>query len=173
MRYFVNLDGEEHVVDVTEKPGGGYSLALSKAGEEQASRVLEAEVAGKGELTTVQVGGKVIDLVVEGALPKLEIFASGKRASVTVESARTRAAAAMRGGSSGADEGLITSPMPGKVVKILVKEGDSVSQGNPVIVVEAMKMENELRAPRAGTVAELRVREGAPVEANVVLVVIT
>ena len=42
-----------------------------------------------------------------------------------------------------------------------------------LVVVEAMKMENELRAPRAGTVAEVRVREGAPVEANVVLVVIT
>ena len=170
MRYFVNLDGEEHVVDVTEKPGGGYSLALSKAGEEQASRVLEAEVAGKGELTTVQVAGKVIDLVVEGALPKLEIFASGKRASVTVESARTRAAAAMRGASSGADEGLITSPMPGKVVKILVKEGDSVNQGNPVIVVEAMKMENELLATKTGVVQKVYVALGDAVEGGARLI---
>src|SRR5688500_533524 len=170
MRYFVNLDGEEHVVDVTEKPGGGYLLGLSKAGEEQPSRVLEAEVAGKGELTTVQLGGRVIDLVVEGALPKLEIFASGKRASVTVESTRTRAAAAMRGGSGGADEGLITSPMPGKVVKILVKEGDNVSQGAPVIVVEAMKMENELLATKTGVVQKVYVALGDTVEGGARLI---
>jgi biotin carboxyl carrier protein len=170
MRYFVNLDGEEHVVDVTEKPGGGYLLGLSKAGDEQPSRALEAEVAGKGELTTVQLGGKVIDLVVEGALPKLEIFASGRRASVTVESARTRAAAAMRGGSGGADEGLITSPMPGKVVKILVKEGDNVSQGAPVIVVEAMKMENELLATKTGVVQKVYVALGDAVEGGARLI---
>jgi biotin carboxyl carrier protein len=132
--------------------------------------VLEAEVAGGGGLTTVQVGGKVIDLVVDGALPKLEIFASGKRASVTVESSRTRAAAAMRGGSGGSDQGLITSPMPGKVVKILVKEGDNVTEGAPIIVVEAMKMENELLATKTGVVQKVYVALGDAVEGGARLV---
>jgi biotin carboxyl carrier protein len=63
--------------------------------------------------------------------------------------------------------------MPGRVVKVLVAPGDAVLARQGLVVVEAMKMENELRAPRAGTVAEVRVREGTPVEANVVLVVIT
>jgi biotin carboxyl carrier protein len=67
----------------------------------------------------------------------------------------------------------IVSPMPGRIVKVLVKTGDAVVARQGLVVVEAMKMENELRAPRAGTVAEVRVREGAPVEANVVLVVMT
>ena len=67
----------------------------------------------------------------------------------------------------------IVSPMPGRIVKVLVKTGDAVAARQGLVVVEAMKMENELRAPRAGTVAEVRVREGAPVEANVVLVVLT
>jgi biotin carboxyl carrier protein len=67
----------------------------------------------------------------------------------------------------------IVSPMPGRIVKVLVKTGDAVAARQGLVVVEAMKMENELRAPRAGTVAEVRVREGAPVEANVVLVVMT
>ena len=66
----------------------------------------------------------------------------------------------------------IVTPMPGRVVKVLVKTGDAVLARQGLVVIEAMKMENELRAPRAGTVAEVRVREGAPVEANVVLVVI-
>jgi biotin carboxyl carrier protein len=67
----------------------------------------------------------------------------------------------------------IVSPMPGRIVKVLVAEGETVAARQGLVVVEAMKMENELRAPRAGTVAEVRVREGAPVEANVVLVVMT
>jgi biotin carboxyl carrier protein len=67
----------------------------------------------------------------------------------------------------------VAAPMPGRVVKVLVAPGDTVTARQGLVVVEAMKMENELRAPRAGTVAEVRVREGAPVEANVVLVVIT
>ena len=67
----------------------------------------------------------------------------------------------------------IVAPMPGRVVRVLVAPGDAVLARQGLVVVEAMKMENELRAPRAGTVADVRVREGAPVDANVVLVVIT
>ena len=85
-----------------------------------------------------------------------------------------------RGRSGSNSEGLsatgpvsIVSPMAGRVVKVLVAPGDAVLAHQGLVVVEAMKMENELRAPRAGTVADVRVREGAPVEANVVLVVIT
>jgi biotin carboxyl carrier protein len=63
--------------------------------------------------------------------------------------------------------------MPGRVVKVLVTPGAAVAARQGLVVVEAMKMENELRAPRAGTVTEVRVREGAPVDANTVLVVIT
>lgn len=83
-----------------------------------------------------------------------------------------------RSGSDGDAPGatgpvMIAAPMAGRVVKVLVAPGDAVLARQGLVVVEAMKMENELRAPRAGTVAEVRVREGAPVEANVVLVVIT
>jgi biotin carboxyl carrier protein len=66
----------------------------------------------------------------------------------------------------------IVAPMPGRVVKVLVKPGDTVEARQGVVVVEAMKMENELRAPGAGTVTEVKVAEGASVEANTVLVVI-
>jgi biotin carboxyl carrier protein len=83
-----------------------------------------------------------------------------------------------RGGSTGgtvlpAGPVAIAAPMPGRVVKVLVAPGDAVAARQGLVVVEAMKMENELRAPRAGTIAEVRVQEGAPVDANAVLVVIT
>jgi biotin carboxyl carrier protein len=67
----------------------------------------------------------------------------------------------------------IVSPMPGKVVRLLAKPGDRVVHRQPVVVIEAMKMENELRATRDGAVAELLVHEGQSVEAGTLLAVIT
>jgi biotin carboxyl carrier protein len=60
--------------------------------------------------------------------------------------------------------------MPGKVVRVLVKNGDTVLARQPLVVVEAMKMENELRAGRDGTVAEVHAKEGASVDAGALLV---
>lgn len=66
----------------------------------------------------------------------------------------------------------IDSPMPGKVIKVLKKEGDEVKEGEGVIVVEAMKMENELKSPKIGRVKEIKVKEGAAVEAGARLALI-
>ena len=76
------------------------------------------------------------------------------------------------GGDAGNGSKRIVAPMPGRVIKVLVKPGDEVAARQPLVVVEAMKMENELRASGAGTVAEVKVVEGASVEANALLVVI-
>ena len=64
------------------------------------------------------------------------------------------------------------SPIPGRLIKLLVKAGDAVTAGQTMVVLEAMKMENELAAPRAGRVAEVRCAEGAAVEAGQDLVVV-
>jgi biotin carboxyl carrier protein len=64
----------------------------------------------------------------------------------------------------------ITAPMPGKLVRVLVERGQEVAAGQGLVVVEAMKMENELRAPRPGRVTDVPVREGQAVEAGALLV---
>ena len=66
----------------------------------------------------------------------------------------------------------IVAPMPGKIVRVLVRLGEAVRARQPLVVVEAMKMENELRADRDGTVAEIHAQEGTSVDAGVLLVVI-
>jgi biotin carboxyl carrier protein len=66
----------------------------------------------------------------------------------------------------------ITAPMPGKVVRILVAEGDEVTAGQGIVVVEAMKMQNELKSPRDGRVTGIRVRENEGVVAGAVLALI-
>ena len=73
---------------------------------------------------------------------------------------------------AGSGPATILAPMPGRVVKVLVQRGDEVAARQAVVVIEAMKMENELRAARAGVVTEVRVTQGASVEANAVLVVL-
>jgi biotin carboxyl carrier protein len=81
----------------------------------------------------------------------------------------------LRAGTAGfSAEGkqLIVAPMPGKVVKVLVKVGDEVKQGQGLVVVEAMKMENELKSPKDGKVVELFAKEGTAVENNAKLVVV-
>ena len=74
------------------------------------------------------------------------------------------------GAAAGSGPLRIVAPMPGKVVRVLVKAGDPVRARQAVVVVEAMKMENELRADRDGTVAEIHTREGMSVEAGALLV---
>ena len=66
----------------------------------------------------------------------------------------------------------VTAPMPGRIVRVLVGVGDQVTARQPVVVVEAMKMENELRSPRDGVVKEVLVEAGAAVDSGAVLIVV-
>ncbi len=74
------------------------------------------------------------------------------------------------GANSGADSGEIKATMPGRVVKILVKKDQEVEAGQSLLVLEAMKMENEIKASRAGTISNIHVTEAASVESGALLV---
>lgn len=93
---------------------------------------------------------------------------------VTLPRDESRTAFRTRGRDAQHGDGPLTisAPMPGRVVKVLVKPGDVVEARQGVVIVEAMKMENELRAPRGGRVAEVRVAEGMSVDAHAVVVVL-
>ncbi len=70
---------------------------------------------------------------------------------------------ALSSGSSEEESSIIHAPMPGLIVKLNVKQGDSVSKGSPILILEAMKMQNELKSPRQGIVKEILVKEGTKV----------
>jgi biotin carboxyl carrier protein len=91
-------------------------------------------------------------------------------AEVLDERRRLRHKAAGQGGAQGRQ--VVRAPMPGRVVRVLVEEGQAVEARQGLVVVEAMKMENELRATHAGTVASVKVAPGAAVEAGAELVVV-
>jgi biotin carboxyl carrier protein len=112
-----------------------------------------------------QAGGEIAVYVNRRAVPvRIHGFAgprSGRRATRVDEAGEAR---------SGPIN--VVAPMPGRIVKVLVNQGDVVAARQGVVIVEAMKMENEVRSPRAGTVKEIRVSQGALVEARTVLVVV-
>jgi biotin carboxyl carrier protein len=166
MRYFVTIADSEIPIDVTAVPGGGYDVRVD-------DRRVDADLVEVANGLSVRVGNRVIDLSVEGKPPVLGIVASGHRAQVVVESERQKAASAARGARSSATQDAVISPMPGRIVKLLVQTGHEVAAGDPVIVVEAMKMENELRAPRAGTIGKVLVAVGDRVESNATLLELT
>jgi biotin carboxyl carrier protein len=100
-----------------------------------------------------------------------EVHVGGRAYGVRfVDPKRLRGARGAAGHDGGRAE--IKSPMPGKLVRVLVERGQQVEAGTPLVVVEAMKMQNEMKSPRAGTVTELRVAPGATVNAGDVLAVI-
>ena len=161
MRYFVSFGAEEIPVDVTALPDGGYEVRLD-------GKLVDADVAVTPDALAVRVGSTVVDLVTEGKPPEMRISASNVRSLVRVESERARAVGSGRRGAAAAS-GSVQSPMPGRVVKVLVNPGDAVELEQAVIVIEAMKMENELRAPKGGKVSKLSVKAGDRVEAGTML----
>lgn len=149
-RFRVAWGGVTRVVDARRIDAETLSLVLVEGGSgSHAVRCVDA--AGPGAVD-VYVGGAVV------------------RALVDVGRARFTGGGA-RGGERGGGQH-VTAPMPGKVARLLVAPGDEVEARQGVVVVEAMKMENELTAPRAGRVADVAVAEGASVETGKVLVVI-
>ncbi len=168
MRYFVSLDPASPPleVDVEELPSGALSV---RAG----GKPIDVDVATLRSALSIRVGGAMVDLTTEGSPPELGAIASGHRSYVRVESERMRSANAAQKGGGGASDRLIKSPMPGRVVKILVAPGDEVVPGQAVVVVEAMKMENELKAKTGGKVGEVHVAVGATVESGAKLVTLS
>jgi len=167
VRYFVSLDPASSDppthVDVVELPSGQLDVKIG-------GKPVKVDVMAVGDRLNVIVDGRVVDLTVEGAPPEVGVIASGRRAYVRVESERMRSAEQAKRTKSGDGEKLVRSPMPGRVVRVLVVKGDAVTAGQPVIVVEAMKMENEVRAKAAATVVEVHVSTGDTVEGNAKLV---
>lgn len=176
MKYFVNLpSGREVVVDIVEEASGKTHVRVdgTEVDAEAVShgawpkrRGPNARI-GRGA-TSVRVDSRTVELWLESDPPDVGVIADGKRFFAKVESERMRIRAASKPKSGG--EGTVRSPMPGRVVRILVKEGDEVTEGAAVVVVEAMKMENELGAARAGKVKTICVTPGATVESGAALI---
>jgi biotin carboxyl carrier protein len=113
-----------------------------------------------------------VKLGARGAATHTHVAGRDLTVQVQDERRRKQRAAEAAASASGGGRRSVRSPMPGKVVKVLVEVGQTVHAGQGVVIVEAMKMENELKALGPGTVVEVKCREGVLVEGNAELLVI-
>lgn len=162
MKYRVTIEGREREIDVVVAPGGGVSVSVDGA-------PIDADVARVPGGLSLRLGDRVFDVAVGGQADSMQVGAGAARSIAAVVSPRAEARS-RRGSSSSGGAKELRAPMPGRVVKVLVRAGDVVAAGDPCVVVEAMKMENELRAPSDGKVAAVHVSEGASVEGKALLV---
>lgn len=148
--YRVVIDGVERLVDAAPVDGSTFSLICLD--DNRSSQEVGLSPSGlPGELAVHMPAGVASVRVLTGAAGRFGRGGGAAQAAGTQQ---------------------VLAPMPGKVVKILVRPGDEVKARQGLIVVEAMKMENELRSPKDGRVSEVLVVEGASVEAGRPLVVV-
>ena len=163
MKYFVSVGGKEIVVELD-----GERVTV------------DGRAVASAHLTTLP-GTPIRHLVMDGASHMLAAEPTGRgmwavghrgeRFEVEVVDERTRHIRSLTGGGQKAHgPSVLKAPMPGLVVRVAVEEGMRVEAGSPVVVLEAMKMENELRAPAAAVVKGITVKAGQAVEKGQVLV---
>lgn len=175
MRFIANLDGIKHIVILEPIEGheSQYSIALDS------HRYLVDAHSMFSEIITTLIDGKSYDIDIEqqnisdpldgrlcvrvrGRVVYLEMLDERHQKIKDAQAVRF------------SEQGLIKiySPMPGKILRVLVSEGDLVQEGQGLLVIEAMKMENELRASKSGHVKEICVKQGESVESGTLLLTI-
>ena len=166
-RYRATLEGIEHEVEIAELTALSYRIKL--AGVEH-----ELNVRRVGPTSfSILVCDRSFDLDVVREGDELIVASRGGAKRVTLVDATRDARRVRAGGRSPvAGPAEIKAMMPGRIVNVLVKAGDEVTNQQGLIVVEAMKMENELKAPKAGKIVEVRVSPGQTVEKGELLVII-
>ena len=165
MKYIATLDGTSHVVEVFGGDGR-YRLTI---GDDVWD--VDARLTAQG-IYSLLIGGVsyVADVVDREGTCVVDV--GGEAYEVLVEE-QTSWIIRTKGGAAGAAHGqTLTAPLPGKITHIAVQPGDRVAAGDTLVVIEAMKMENEFKAAAAGTVAEVRVAAGQAVNPGDVLVVL-
>ncbi len=155
--------------------GKNYRLELHHA-EGRWSCVLDGHpvevdaVLARPDVLSLRIGSHTYEVKSERVANDLHVWVGSQRFSAEVRDPRS-----LRGRSRPADDHgprKLTAPMPGKVVRILVREGTEVEAGAGVLVVEAMKMQNEIKSPKKGTIQKIQVSEGGAVNAGDVLAIV-
>ena|SRR5579862_8541609 len=167
MKYEITINGARRTVEFSPPKAEGSRVAFQVDG-----RSVESDAMGLSRGSySVLLGGRSLDAAVEETPSGLLVRVNGREYSVTVADPR----AWSRGRGGGVElEGRqqLLAPMPGKIVRVLVKVGEQVAAGQGLLVIEAMKMQNEVRSPKSGALEKLA-REGQTVNAGEVLAVVS
>ncbi|HEY6337361.1 MAG TPA: biotin/lipoyl-containing protein [Candidatus Sulfotelmatobacter sp.] len=163
MVYDVTIDGRSYRLEL-ERADGRWSCRLD-------GRDVEVDaVLARPDLLSLRIGNQAYEIKSEHIGNDWHLWVGSGRFLCEVRDPR-----ALRNRIRAADDRgpkKLTAPMPGKVVRVLVREGDTIEAGGGVLVVEAMKMQNEIKSPKKGTVRKMLATEGIAVNAGDVLAIV-
>lgn len=156
MRYVTTIDEREFIVEILDE----HHIEIDGVVFE-----VDFDQVGHQPVYSLIVDGQSYDAHVYQENDRWQVQIKGSLYSAKVEDEREkRLRAALGGGPAEQDEFLLKAPMPGLIVSVPVEEGQSVEKGDVLLVLESMKMQNELKSPRTGTVSRVRVKPGDRVE---------
>lgn len=163
MTYDISIDGKNHRLELSQVEGGWLCRLDGREIDVDA-------VLARPNVLSLRIGNKAYEVKCERVANDVHIWVGSQRFAPEVSdprSLRSRARAADENGPR-----KLTAPMPGKVVRILLPQGSEVEAGAGVLVVEAMKMQNEVKSPKRGIIQKILVGEGAAVNAGDVLAIV-
>lgn len=165
MAFVAKLGEESSTVEIEEIGKGLYRVVVD--GNEF---TVDGKKTGRTSYSLI-VNSRSFEIEVDHTEDEYRVLVDGRNYRVhMVDERRVRVGAQSSAELQGRQK--ISVPMPGKVIAVLVSDGDAVEKGQGLVIVEAMKMENEVRSPIAGRVSEIKVKPGETVEAGAVLAVV-
>ena len=163
MTYDVTIEGKNYRLELNH-PEGGWECRLD-------GRAIEIDaILARRDVLSIIIAGKAYEIKRERTATDMHLWVGSVRYAAQVRdprSLRSRASA-----DDGKGPRKLIAPMPGKVVRVLVKENAEVDAGQGLLVLEAMKMQNEIKSPKKGVVRKMVATEGASVSAGDVLAVV-
>lgn len=163
MTYDVTIDGKNYRLELN-RAEGRWSCRVD-------GREVEVDaVLARPDVLSLRIGNLAYEVKCERVGSDVHLWVGSERFAVEIRDPRS-----LRGRARAVDDHgprKLTAPMPGKVVRVLVSEGVDVNAGSGVLVVEAMKMQNEIKSPKKGTIQRILVSEGAAVNAGDVLAIV-
>jgi biotin carboxyl carrier protein len=165
MKYIATVNGETYTIEI----GADNRLTINDEPYDIDFRQLAA-----GDVTSLLLNNHSFEAVIAPHDDYWEVLIRGELYHVQVEDEQTRRLSQARGAVHHPDgDAIIKSPMPGIIVAVPAAEGDAVQKGDKIIILESMKMENELRSPCDGVVTHIHTMPGASVEKDQVLAIIS
>jgi biotin carboxyl carrier protein len=158
MKYTAIVQGQNVEIELNRKPHGVIEAEINGR-----RYTLQGKAVEPGVYWLVQ-DNRSLEIGVSQAVDGYMVSLLGRRIPVEILDTRTALRRAAQHGQDGIVQ--IRAPMPGKVIKLLVAEGAEVEPNQGIVVLEAMKMQNEIKSPKKGVVRKLGVKEGAPVNSG-------
>jgi biotin carboxyl carrier protein len=161
--YDVILDGNHYRLELNQNERG-WSCRVD-------GREVEVDaVLARPDVLSLRIGNQAYEVKCERSAGDVHLWVGSQRFAAEVRDPRSLRSRARAADDHGPRK--LTAPMPGKVVRMLLKAGEAVEAGTGVLVVEAMKMQNEIKSPKKGTIQKILVSEGASVNAGDVLAIV-